>query len=194
MFKRLKRFCRRFWEWGALLATLLALAIFLTGTKILGLSDAISFAMALLTALFAPLLSFLLATLILPLIALAVGIVTALATLVMGLGALLIGGIFTPILVVLTGWLGSIVAWVAGTWLGTLLTPIYGLLSPVVLKITPFITTSKYAVKAYHWAQRRLKAPTRKPRHSSAAASRNASRGRSSAPAKPRRAPARARR
>jgi MFS family permease len=194
MFKRLKKFCRRTWEWGVLLFTLLALAIFLTGTKILGLTDAISFIMALITAILAPLLSFLLATLILPLIALLVGIITALITLVMGLGALLIGGIFTPILAILTGWLGSIVAWVASTWLGTLLMPVYGLLSPVVLKITPFITTSKYAVKAYNWAQNRLNPPTRKLPRRAASASQNASRGRSSAPAKPHRAPARARR
>lgn len=194
MVKRILKICRRNWEWGALAFILINLALFLTGVKIFAFSDLTSAILAFITALLAPILSFLLATLILPLLALAVGIITALLTLVTGLAALLIGGIFTPIVAILTGWLGTLVAWLAGTWLGTLLTPVYSLLAPVVLKITPFLTTSKYAVKAYRWAQKRLTKPRRKPRHPPAAANQSGGRGRSSVRAKRHRDRARAKR
>lgn len=170
------------------------LALFVTGHKLFGLNGPLAALLGILGGLTTALISFILATLIVPLVALLVGFVTAVIAAFTGIFAFLVGGIFTPLLAILTGWLGSIVAWLATTWLGTLLMPIYNLLAPIVLKIVPFITTSKYAVKVYNWSQKHLKRGQGLLWLLPIAASQKAARGRSSAPAKPRRAPARAKR
>ena len=189
MVRKILAFIRRHWEWLFLAFVLLILALYLTGNQLFGFSGIISAILALLGGLISAIVSFILAALILPLFALAVGFVTALLAAFTGIIAFLVGGIFTPIAALLTGWLTSIIAWLATTWLGTLLTPLYSILSPLVLKIAPWLTTSRFALKFYNFTQSKLlKKPqlraASKPRPVATAASQSAGRGRSSAPAK----------
>lgn len=141
-------FITSWWEWIFCTFTLLALALFLTGYDLLGLNGPLSTLLAVLGGLIGAILSFIAATLIFPIIALITGAVTALIAAVTGLLGILIGGIFTPIAALFAGWVTSIFTWVAGTWLGTLLMPVYSVLAPIVLKISPWITVSKSAGKA----------------------------------------------
>ena len=59
-----------------------------------------------------------------------------------------------PVIAFVMGLMGLIWTWLAGTWLGTLLMPVYNLLAPLVFKVAPFITTGKYAGKLYNLAQK----------------------------------------
>jgi hypothetical protein len=62
-----------------------------------------------------------------------------------------VGGIFTPLAALFAGWVATLFTWLAGTWLGTLLMPVYSMLAPLILKVTPWITMSKFGRQLYDW-------------------------------------------
>ena len=142
---------KRSWEWLLLGAVLLILGLFLVGHDIFGMNGLVASALALVGGVLVTILSFLAATLILPLVALMTAAVGALLAVITTLLAFVVGGIFTPLAAVAVGWVTSLIGWLATTWLGSLLAPLYYTLAPLVLKIAPWLTTSKYLVKIYDW-------------------------------------------
>lgn len=192
------KFLHRYWEWLVLIAVATALGLFLAGNQMWGFSTYVDSILALIGGLIAAITSFLFVTLVVPVLVLATAAVTAVAAAVTGLASILIGGIFTPVVVVLTGWVTTLFTWVAGTWLGTLLMPVYNLIAPLVLKVAPFLTAYRSGGKVLSWANRREAFKRfwrgQKPLRQPASTTRSAPRGRSSAQVKPANARVRARR
>jgi hypothetical protein len=139
------------WEWLTLVLTLLLLTLFITGHDAFGLNSPLAALMALLGTLLGTILSFVIATLIVPLVVLVTGAVTALLAAVSALLAILVGGLFTPLAALLVGWVSTLFTWLAGTWLGTLLMPLYSTVTPLLIKVAPWLTASKYGHKIYDW-------------------------------------------
>jgi hypothetical protein len=117
------------WEWFLLGFTLLILALYLMGHKLFGLSGLMSSAFAFGGAIVT-------AALIMPLM-----------TLVSGLVASLI----VPVVALFTTLFSTVVGWLAATWVGALFSPVYAMIAPVILKISPLLTLGKYGRKIYDW-------------------------------------------
>ncbi|HEX2859360.1 MAG TPA: hypothetical protein VHP58_04085 [Alphaproteobacteria bacterium] len=148
--QKVKRSFTRFipgWEWFALLAVLVLLALYVLGMDWFGLNGLLSSGFALGGALATTLIAFIMAALIGPLVAL---VTAAIGALIAAIG-IIIGTLITPLIAFGVGIFSTLVTWLAGTWVGAMLTPIYTMLAPIVLKISPFLTTGKYAHKAYDW-------------------------------------------
>jgi MFS family permease len=143
---------RSIWEWLLCGFVLLSLGLFLLGHDLLGLNGYWATLLALLASVLATLVGFVMATLVLPLVGLITAIIGAFIGLVTVILAFLVGGIFTPLAAAVVGAIYSLLGWLATTWLGSLLMPLYSTLGPLVLKVAPWLTTSKYAVKIYDWA------------------------------------------
>ena len=132
--------------WCFCVMVITVLALFITGHSLFGLSKYISIGMALLgvllapflTALIFPFITFIMTALITPLIALLMASLTALGSALTFL--------ITPLLTAL----GSLWAWFLGTAVGqAIVAPLYSFLAPLVIKIAPFLTTSRYAGKIF---------------------------------------------
>lgn len=144
-------FLQRTWEWLFCSMVVLSLGLFLLGHDWFGLNGYLATLLAVVGALLAAIIGFLTATLVLPLLALITGVIGALVGLVTVLLAFVVGGIFTPLAAAVVGAIYSLLGWLATTWLGSLLMPLYSTLGPLVLKVAPWLTTSKYLVKVYDW-------------------------------------------
>ncbi|MCP5405110.1 MAG: hypothetical protein H6922_02670 [Pseudomonadaceae bacterium] len=141
------------WEWVLCFTVLLVLNLFLAGEDLFGLRDGVAAGLALLGGLVLPLVTFVFASLLAPLL----GVVAAVASWVTAVVLLpvlgfVMGSIVVPVLALVTGVFSSVLAWVAGTWLGTLLMPAINLLSPLVLKFGPWLAFAKNS----EWAWRKV--------------------------------------
>jgi hypothetical protein len=147
MFKLLKAH----WEWLFCSTVVLCLGFFLLGHDWFGLNGLLATLLALVGGVLALFIGFIMATLVLPLLALITGVIGALVGVITLLLAFVVGGVFTPLAAAVVGGIYALFGWLATTWLGTLLMPLYSVVAPLVLKVAPFITTSKFAVKLYDW-------------------------------------------
>lgn len=143
---------KKYWEWLLCGFVLVNLGLFLLGHDWFGLNGLVAMALALLGSLVTAIIGFLMATLVVPMLALVTGVVGAFIGLVTVLLAFVVGGIFTPIAAAVVGAIYALFGWLATTWLGSLLLPLYSTLWPLVLKIAPWLTTSKFLIKLYDWA------------------------------------------
>jgi hypothetical protein len=128
LFKKCLRYIPS-WEWLLLGFVVLILALYLMGHKLFGLSGLMSSAFAFGGAVVTTLL-------IVPVMAILSGLV---ATLIVPIAAL-----FTTLF-------STIVGWLAATWVGALFSPVYAMIAPMILKISPLLTMGKYGRKAYDW-------------------------------------------
>jgi hypothetical protein len=145
------RYLKTSWEWLVMALTLLCLGLFLLGHDWFGLNSYLATLLAVVGALLAAIVGFITATLVLPLLALITGVIGALVGVITIILAFVVGGVFTPLAAAVVGAIYSLLGWLATTWLGTLLMPLYSTLGPLVLKIAPWLTTSKFAIKVYDW-------------------------------------------
>jgi hypothetical protein len=117
------------WEWFLLGFILLILALYLMGHKLFGLSglmsSAFAFGGAIVTAL-----------LIVPLMAVITGLMASL---------------IVPVVALFTTLFSTVVGWLAATWVGAMFSPVYAMIAPVILKISPLLTMGKYGRKIYDW-------------------------------------------
>src|SRR4051812_26745809 len=118
------------WEWFVLLAVLVVLALFVLGQDLLGLNGLMSSAVALAGAAVTTLAAFIMVALIGPLLALCSALVVALMSLV----GLLVSTLVVPVVGFAAGLFGMVATWLAGTWVGVMLSPVYGLVAPIMLK------------------------------------------------------------
>ncbi len=145
------KFFKAHWEWLLCGGVLTNLALFLLGKDVFGLHQGMAVGLALLGGLVLAIMGFLMATLVLPMVALVTGVIGAFIGAIALLLAFVVGGIFTPLAAVVVGAIYSLLGWLATTWLGTLLMPFYTTLGPLVLKIAPWLTTSKFLITFYDW-------------------------------------------
>jgi MFS family permease len=145
------RLFKTHWEWLLCGTVILTLGLFLLGHDWFGLNGYVATLLAVVGGLLAAIVGFLTATLILPLLALITGVIGALVGVVTLLLAFVVGGIFTPIAGAVVAAIYSLLGWLATTWLGSLLMPLYSTLGPLVLKVAPWLTTSKFLIKFYDW-------------------------------------------
>jgi hypothetical protein len=124
------------WEWFFLLGTVVVLALFVLGKDWFGLNGLLSSVFALGGAVATTIIAFIMAALIGPLLALITGLVASMIMPVLVLGS----SLFT-----------TIIGWLATTWIGALFSPAYALVAPIMLKLSPLLTMSKYGHKAYDW-------------------------------------------
>lgn len=129
------------WEWPLCGLVVMLLALYVTGHALFGLRGP-------LTALFVGGGTLVTTLLVAPLLALATGLAASFATAV---GAVL-GTLVLPVVAFANGLVLALWGWLLTTWVGTLLiTPVYGVLAPVVLKVLPFVSMGNYVRKAYDW-------------------------------------------
>lgn len=146
----MKNIFRRYlpsWEWFVLLGTLILLTLFVLGIDFFGLNGALSSLFALGGALATTLIAFIMAALIGPLIALVTALIGGV---IAALGAI-VATLIMPIVALGTGLFTTVVGWLAGTWVGAMFTPIYTMVAPIILKISPLLTMGKYGHKFYDW-------------------------------------------
>jgi hypothetical protein len=177
---------KNIWEWLLCGTVLLSLGLFLLGYDWFGFNGYLATLLALVMAILTAIIGFLTATLVLPLLALITGVIGALVGLISVLLAFVVGGIFTPLAAAVVGAIYSLLGWLATTWLGTLLMPLYTTAAPLVLKVAPWLTTSKYLLKIYDWLDDQPwwpKALVLTPVRGAARPKGNAGPGRSSGPA-----------
>lgn len=151
MIKTLMTFFKTHWDWLLCGFVLLSLALFLLGHDALGLNGYVATGLGIVGAILATLIGFIMATLVLPMVGLITAVIGAFVGVVTVVLAFVVGGIFTPIAAFVVGAIYSLLGWLATTWLGTLLMPVYTTVGPLVLKIAPWLTTSKFALKFYDW-------------------------------------------
>lgn len=141
------------WEWVLCFLVLLVLNLFVAGEDLFGLRNGVAAGLALVGGLILPLLTFVFAGVLAPVITAVLGGVLALFSLLVApLLAFVMGSIVVPVVAFATGALSSVLAWLAGTWLGTLLMPVINLVSPLVLKFGPWIAFAKNS----EWAWRKV--------------------------------------
>jgi hypothetical protein len=144
-------FLKNHWDWLLCVMVLVSLGLFLLGHDALGLNGYVATVLGIVGAILATLIGFIMATLVLPMVGLITAVIGAFVGVVTVVLAFVVGGIFTPIAAFVVGAIYSLLGWLATTWLGTLLMPVYSTLGPLVLKIAPWLTTSKFAIKLYDW-------------------------------------------
>jgi 4-amino-4-deoxy-L-arabinose transferase-like glycosyltransferase len=145
------RVLKTHWDWLLCGLVLLSLGLFLLGHDVLGLNGYVATVLGVVAALLATLVGFVMATLVLPMVGLITAVIGAFVGVVTVVLAFIVGGIFTPIAAFVVGMIYSLLGWLATTWLGSLLMPVYSTVGPLVLKIAPWLTTSKFAIKFYDW-------------------------------------------
>jgi hypothetical protein len=157
----LRRWFGRTWEYLLLALVALTLVLFLLGNNLLGFDKQVATLLALAGTLVTTVVAFVAAALVLPLVALLGSVAAAL----MGAVTVLIGMLVTPLIALATGLFSSAVAWFATTWLGTLLSPVYYLLAPLVLKIGPWLSATTYGRLAFKHLGKHLPAlrPQKRP-------------------------------
>lgn len=142
------------WEWVLCFAVLVMAGSSIFGYDVVGLSGPFTAMVALGAGLVASVLAiitaFIMSALVVPLLALVAAVATAFIGLFTLLLGLLVSAIIMPLAALFTGLVATLTTWLAGTWLGTLLLPVYNVLAPIVLKISPWITTGKYAGTAWN--------------------------------------------
>lgn len=151
MIQTLLSFFKTHWDWLLCGMVMLSLALFLLGYDWFGLNGYVSTLLGIVGAILATLVGFIMATLILPMVGLITAVIGAFVGVVTVILAFVVGGIFTPIAAFVVGLIYSLLSWLATTWLGTLLMPVYSTVGPLVLKVAPWLTTSKFALKFYDW-------------------------------------------
>lgn len=141
------------WEWVVCFTVLLVLNLFLAGEDLFGLRNGVAAGLALVGGLVLPLATFLFASLLAPLVTWLVAMAASVFALAVApVLAFVMGSVVVPVVAFVTGMLSSVLAWVAGTWLGTLLMPVINLVSPLVLKFGPWMAFAKNS----EWAWRKV--------------------------------------
>ena len=151
MIQTLFSFFKTHWDWLLCGMVFISLGLFLLGHDALGLNGYVATLLGIVGAILATLIGFIMATLVLPMMGLITAVLGAFVGVVTVILAFVVGGVFTPIAAFIVGAIYSLLGWLATTWLGTLLMPVYSTLGPLVLKIAPWLTTSKFLIKFYDW-------------------------------------------
>lgn len=142
---------RHHWEWIMCGTVMFTLILFLAGIDIFGLHSVTASLLGIVGGVLVMAVSLVSALVLAPLVAVLTLIVSTGVAVVTTLLAFLVGGIFTPIAAFFVGWITTLISWLATTWLGTLLTPLYSTLTPLLVKILPWISATKYGHKLYDW-------------------------------------------
>lgn len=151
MIHTLLAFLKNHWDWLLCGMVLMSLGLFLLGHDALGLNGYVATLLGIVGAILATLIGFIMATLVLPMVGLITAVIGAFVGVVTVVLAFVVGGVFTPIAAFIVGAIYSLFGWLATTWLGTLLMPVYSTVGPLLLKIAPWLTTSKFLLKLYDW-------------------------------------------